>query len=51
MNYKDFTSDKDKMRDFILLSKTDFLASYSYITEKEYNLTAKKVLRIINVLK
>ena len=45
MKYKDFASDTDKMRDFILLSKADFLASYSYITEKEYNITAKKILK------
>lgn len=46
MKYKDFTSDIDKMTDFILLSKNDFLTSYPRINEKEYNLTIKKVLRI-----
>lgn len=45
MKYKDFTSDIDKMCDFIILSKIDFLTSYSYITEKEYNITVKKVLK------
>ena len=37
------TDDKEKMRDFHLLSKERFLESYSYLTEEEYNLTLKKV--------
>jgi len=41
-NYKDFTDDKEKMIDFKLLSKTEFLSSYSYLTEEEYNLTKHK---------
>tara|TARA_R100000654_G_C2585322_1_gene112255 strand:- start:225 stop:371 length:147 start_codon:yes stop_codon:yes gene_type:complete len=43
MNYKDFTDDKEKMIDFKLLSKTEFLSSYSYLTEEEYNLTKQNV--------
>ena len=43
-NYEDFTSDKEKMRDFNKLTKVEFLKSYSYITEEEYHLTAIKVL-------
>ncbi len=39
MNYKDFTDDKEKMRDFKLLTRTEFLSSYSYLTEEEYDLT------------
>ena len=39
MNYKDFTDDKEKMIDFKILSKTEFLSSYSYLTEEEYDLT------------
>lgn len=42
INYKDFTDDKEKMRDFKLLSKTEFLSSYSYLTEEEYDLTKHK---------
>ena len=38
-NYKSFLDDKEKMRDFRILSKDEFLKSYSYITEQEYNLT------------
>ena len=41
-NYKDFTDDKEKMIDFKLLSKTEFLSSYSYLTEEEYDLTKQK---------
>ena len=35
----DFCDDKDKMVDFNELTKEEFLSSYSYITEEEYNLT------------
>ncbi len=39
----DFTDDKEKMKDFFFLSKKRFLESYSYLTEQEYDLTARKV--------
>lgn len=42
INYKDFTDDKEKMRDFKLLTRTEFLSSYSYLTEEEYDLTKQK---------
>ena len=32
------------MIDFIELSREEFLASYSYLTEDEYNLTKYRVL-------
>jgi len=38
-NHVDFIDDKEKMDDFNELSKEEFLSSYSYITEEEYNLT------------
>ena len=38
-NYKDFTDDIEKMKDFKLLTKEEFLSSYSYLTEEEYDLT------------
>lgn len=38
-----FIGDAEKMRDFKELTKDDFLASYSYLTEAEYNATAKDV--------
>lgn len=38
-----FINDKEKMRDFKELSKEEFLQSYSYLTEEEYDLTVKEV--------
>lgn len=34
-----FIDDKEKMRDFVSLTKEEFLSSYSYLTEEEYNNT------------
>lgn len=42
----EFTSDSEKMYDFIFLSKEDFLKSYSYLTESEYEATANLILDI-----
>jgi len=39
----DFIDDKEKMYDFYILSKIEFLKSYSYLTELEYDLTAREV--------
>ena len=39
----DFCDDVEKMNDFHVLTKEDFLDSYSYLTEIEYNLTRMKV--------
>ena len=36
-----FIDDKEKMADFELLPKEEFLKSYSYLTEKEYDDTVK----------
>lgn len=41
--YTDFTDDLEKMFDFCLLSKEEFLESYSYLTEIEYDLTKQKI--------
>ena len=41
-DYKDFTDDAEKMYDFYILTKEEFLRSYSYIKELEYDLTAQK---------
>ena len=38
-----FLDDKEKMNDFRILTKKQFLQSYSYLTEKEYDNTAKEV--------
>tara|TARA_R110000765_G_scaffold226641_1_gene330575 strand:- start:465 stop:785 length:321 start_codon:yes stop_codon:yes gene_type:complete len=40
--HSDFCDDKDKMVDFNELTKEEFLSSYSYTTEEEYNLTRMK---------
>ena len=43
MLYTDFITDIEKMRDFFEISKEEFLFSYSYLKEEEYNLTAEKI--------
>ena len=43
IKYKSFTDDKEKMKDFYILSKIEFLKSYSYLTELEYDLTQQEV--------
>lgn len=35
--YTDFLKDEEKMRDFRILTKDEFLNSYSYLTEEEYD--------------
>ena len=42
--YTSFISDEEKMKDFYLLSKDEFLQSYSYLTEEEYLLTLEELL-------
>lgn len=43
MKYLDFIDDDEKMRDFFKLSKDEFLSSYSYLKEKDYEETKKLV--------
>lgn len=38
---KSFIDDRDKMQDFLALTKEEFLEFYSYLTEDEYELTLK----------
>ena len=40
-----FINDKCKISDMISLNKKEFLSSYSYLTEKEYNQTKKEILK------
>lgn len=40
---EDFTDDADKMLDFFLLSKEQFLETYSYITEEDWDKTLERV--------
>lgn len=39
-----FTDDEEKMADFVRLSKGEFLESYSYLTDEEYEATVRDVL-------
>ena len=47
----DFLDDIDKMYDFLddSISKEEFLRSYSYLTEKEYDLTLKELNQDIGI--
>lgn len=42
-----FIDDEEKMRDYFSLPKREFLESYSYLTEEEYDMTAKEVSDLI----
>ena len=44
-----FTNDEEKMRDFYILSKDEFLASYSYLTEEEYDATYRDVYGNVDI--
>ena len=44
-----FTDDEEKMRDFYILSKDEFLASYSYLTEEEYDATYREVYGNVDI--
>lgn len=39
-----FLDDQDKMRDFYILTKEEFLASYSYLSSTEYDATAREII-------
>ena len=39
----DFINDDEKMRDFFLLTKEEFLNSYSYLKEEDYDATEQLV--------
>lgn len=42
-----FIDDEEKMRDLLVMSKYDFLDSYSYLTEPEYDATIQNVMEIL----
>lgn len=42
-----FIDDKEKMADFCIMSKEDFLNSYSYLTEYEYDATVQNVMETL----
>lgn len=41
--YTDFLDDLDKVYDLLIISKEEFLDSYSYLTEKEYDLSLEAI--------
>ena len=43
-NYTNFTTDWEKMYDFWNMTKGEFLKSYSYVSEDEYNLTCDETI-------
>lgn len=45
-----FADDEEKMRDFFLIPKSNFLFSYSYLNENDYNKTKDYVLQQIEKL-
>jgi hypothetical protein len=50
IKYTDFLDDGEKMDDFLSLSKIEFLASYSYLEEEEYELTTQRLTAILEKL-
>ena len=46
--FMDFVTDGEKMADFFTMSKNDFLMSYSYLDEREYDMTFDKVAEFVN---
>lgn len=56
MKYNDFLNDVQKLSDFLILEKREFLKFYPYITTFEYDLTTNKfyentVLNLFNFIK
>ena len=43
----DFTDDMNKMHDFMLLSKDEFLSSYSYLNEDDYCATYNAIMEML----
>lgn len=41
-----FIDDADKLRDFFKLTKDEFLASYSYLSEEDYETTREQIIGI-----
>lgn len=44
-----FLDDKEKMVDFFTLSREDFFASYSYLTDEEYDNTLNAVAEKLGI--
>ena len=43
----DFADDMNKMHDFMLLSKDEFLSSYSYLNEDDYYATYNAIMKML----
>ena len=43
LSKSNFLDDDEKMADFEILTKEEFLTSYSYLTEQEYDNTKREV--------
>lgn len=43
-----FINDKEKIADLLILSKDEFLNSYTYLTENEYNSTIHAITELVN---
>jgi hypothetical protein len=48
---KTFYDDGDKILDLLLLSKEEFLKSYSYLTEEEYDATVEELRNTVKQVK
>ena len=44
-----FIDDADKLRDFFKLTKDEFLSSYSYLTEDDYEITRDEIINKVTV--
>lgn len=44
-----FLNDADKVNDMFTLSKEEFLDSYSYLTEDDYNTTIAEIREVLNI--
>ncbi len=51
INFNDFVDDLDKVKDLLYLSKEEFLKTYSYIDEVEYENTVKKIYSYVSTRK
>lgn len=47
----DFCDDLDKMKDFFIMSKDDFMASYSYLHDEDYEATKVKTITVLTAAK
>jgi hypothetical protein len=43
LSQSNFSDDAEKMADFEILTREEFLTSYSYLTEEEYDNTKREV--------